>query len=88
MHAVVVDVTIADRQAAEQGLHERVVPQVSQAPGLIAAFWLEPIEGKGHSIAVFESEEIARRMAEQVGANAPAPVTIDNVQVRAVIANA
>ena len=88
MYAVVVDVTISDRQTAEQALHERVVPQVSQAPGFVAGFWLEPIDGKGHSIAVFESEEIARRMAEQVGANVPAPVTVDNVEVRAVIANA
>ena len=88
MHAVVVDVTISDRQASEQALRERVVPQVSQAPGFVAGFWLEPIDGKGHSVVLFESEEIARQMAEQVGANAPTTVTIDNVQVRAVIANA
>lgn len=87
MHAVVVDVTISDRESAEQGLREQVVPRVSQAPGLVAAYWMEPIDGKGHSVAVFESEEAARAMAEQVKSNAPSPVTIDKVEVRAVIAN-
>ncbi len=89
MHAVVVDVTINDRETAEQGLRERVVPRVSEAPGFVSGFWLEPTDGKGHSIAVFESEEAARRMVEQVRSNAPSPaVTVDSVEVRAVIANA
>jgi hypothetical protein len=88
MHAVVVDVSISDRETAERQLREQVVPRVSQAPGFVAGFWLEPIEGKGHSIAVFESEEAARGMADMVQSNAPAPVTIDNVEVRAVVANA
>jgi hypothetical protein len=88
MHAVVVDVSISDRQSAERELHEQVVPRVSQAPGFVAGFWLEPIGGKGRSILVFESEEAATAMAEMVRANAPSQVTIDNVGVRAVVANA
>ena len=87
MYAVLVDVTINDRQSAEQGLREQVVPRVSQAPGLVAAYWLEPMDGKGRSVAVFESEEAARAMAEQVESNAPSPVTIDKVEVREVIAS-
>lgn len=88
MYAVVVDVTITgEREEAERGLRERVIPRVKEAPGLVAGYWVEPIDGKGHSIVVFESEEAARAMAEQVGGNAPSPVTVDNVQVRAVVAH-
>jgi hypothetical protein len=88
MHAVVVDVSIRDRESAEHELREQVVPRVSQAPGFVSGFWLEPIQGKGHSVVVFESEEAANGMAEMVRTNAPSQVTIDNVEVRAVVANA
>jgi hypothetical protein len=88
MHAVVVDVSISDRESAERELREQVVPRVSQAPGFVSGFWLEPIGGKGHSIVVFESEEAAKGMAEMIRINAPSQVTIDNVEVRAVVANA
>lgn len=36
MHAVVVKVTLQDREAAEAELHDQVIPQVSQAPGFVA----------------------------------------------------
>jgi hypothetical protein len=36
MHAVVVNLTITDADAAEQALHEQLVPRVSQAPGFVA----------------------------------------------------
>ena len=88
MHAVVVDVSISDRESAERELHEQVVPRVSQAPGFVSGFWLEPSGGKGHSIVVFESEEAAKGTAEMVRTNAPSQVTIENVEVRAVVANA
>src|SRR5581483_10767526 len=42
MHAVTVKVSIVDRERAERELHERVVPMVSQAPGFVAGYWLEP----------------------------------------------
>jgi hypothetical protein len=88
MHAVIVDVSISDRESAERDLREQVVPRVAQAPGFVSGFWLEPAGGTGHSIVVFESEEAAKAMAETVRTNAPSQVTIDNVEVRAVVANA
>ena len=39
MHAVVVDVTINDPQAAERALHEQLVPRVSQLPGFVTGYW-------------------------------------------------
>lgn len=88
MHAVVVDVSISDPEQAQQELRERVVPMVSQAPGFVSGFWMEAGDAKGHSVVIFESEEAANRMAEQVRSNAPSAVTIDSAEVRAVVAHA
>jgi hypothetical protein len=88
MHAVVVDVSISDVEQAMQELRERVVPMVSQAPGFVSGFWMEAGEGKGHSVAFFESEEAATQAAAQVRPTAAAGVTIDSVEVREVVAHA
>lgn len=88
MHAVVVDVTINDREAATASLRERVVPMVSGAPGFVAGYWLDAGSGKGHSVAVFESEPAAQTVAGQVVAPPGGEVTIDNVQVFEVVASA
>jgi hypothetical protein len=39
MHAVVVNLTITDPEAAERALHEQLVPRVSQAPGFVTGYW-------------------------------------------------
>ncbi len=39
MHAVVVKVTVNDREAAEKRLREEVVPRVSQLPGVVSGYW-------------------------------------------------
>ena len=39
MHAVVVRVTLHDRDAAQQALQPQVAPRVSQAHGFVAAYW-------------------------------------------------
>jgi hypothetical protein len=88
MHAVIVDVSISDAEQSQQELRERVVPAVSQAPGFVAGFWIAAGEGKGHSVVVFESEDVARQMADQVRDNAPGAVTIENVSVHPVVAHA
>ena len=88
MHAVIVDVSVSDMEQAQQELRERVVPMVSQAPGFLSGFWMVEGDGKGHSVVIFESEEAANRMAEQVRSNAPSAVTIESADVRAVVAHA
>ncbi len=85
MHAVLVNVTISDRDAAERELKERVVPTVSQAPGLVAGYWLRGDGDKGWSIVVFESEEQARAAADQI--RPPEGVTLDRLDVREVVAH-
>ena len=87
MHAVFVRATIGDPEGSLKTLQEEVVPRVSQAPGLVAGYWLRPEPNQGRSLVVFESEEAARAAAEQVRAMAPKSVTIDSVDVVEVVAH-
>lgn len=87
MHAVVVKVAIGDIEAAEGALREQVVSRVSQSPGFVTGYWTRKGD-TGLSIVVFESEEAAKRAGEQVRSMAPAGVTIEDVEVREVVAHA
>lgn len=87
MHAVVVRVTIEDDDSALSALREQVVPRVSQAPGFVAGYWTRK-DDTGLSMLVFESEEAATTASEQVVANMPDGVNLENVEVREVVANA
>jgi hypothetical protein len=87
MHAVFVRATIHEPEQALEALRGQVVPQVSQAPGLVAGYWLRPEPNQGRSLVVFESEEAAQAAADQVRAMAPEFVTIDSVEVVEVVAH-
>ncbi|MGH2973417.1 MAG: hypothetical protein ACRDLL_00905 [Solirubrobacterales bacterium] len=87
MHAVVVTVTVNDREAATSHLRESVVPGVSQAPGFVAGYWTRGDDG-GLSMVVFESEDAAKAMSERVPGLVTDAVTIKNVEVREVVASA
>jgi hypothetical protein len=88
VHAVVVKVTRGDAEKAQEGLRRDVVPRVSKAPGFIAGYWTAS-GSSGLSMIVFESEENARRAAEMIRENAaPETVTIEEVEVREVVASA
>ena len=89
MHAVLTNVTIKDRATAEEYLKEQVIPNVKQAPGFVAGYWVRD-EGQGRGTIVFESEGAARGAAEQIqeriGGNPG--VTLDSVTVGEVVATA
>lgn len=89
MHAVIVNVELQqDFETAQQRLRGEVVPRVSQAPGFVAGYWLAPEDGRGFSVVVFESEEAATRVAGMARSMADESVTVTDVQVREVIAQA
>jgi hypothetical protein len=88
MHAVVVRVTIEDREAAQRALTEQVVPGVKQAPGFVAGYWTAGSGNDGLSIVVFESEEAARSAGEMVRDRVPQGVNVEDVEVREVVAHA
>lgn len=87
MHAVVIRVTIKDRENATTELREQVVPRVSQAPGFVAGYWTRK-DNTGLSMVVFESEDAATAASEQIPSVIPDSVDLDSVEVREVVANA
>jgi hypothetical protein len=87
VHAVVASVKIHEQEAAENHLREQVVPGVSQAPGLVAGYWTRK-DDSGLAMVVFESEEAATGMSERVPSMLPDAVTLENIEVREVVANA
>jgi hypothetical protein len=87
VHAVVARVTITDRESAEGHLRENVVPGVSQVPGFVTGHWTYK-DGTGLAMVVFESEEAANGMSEQIPSMVPDGVTLEDVEVREVVAHA
>jgi heme-degrading monooxygenase HmoA len=91
MHAVVVHVTIGDFDRGREFLQREVVPRVSQAPGFVSGYWTRSEDSRnGLSMMVFDSEDAARGAAQMVQSAAPQDegVTLDNVEVREVVASA
>ncbi len=88
MYAVVVRVRIANSDgSAEERLRKEVVPQVSSAPGFHAGYWARK-DDSGLSMIIFESEENARAAAERVPSTIPDDVSLEDVEVREVVASA
>ena len=89
MHAVVVNVTIRDLEGGRKMLEEEVVPRIKQAPGFVAGYWTSSGDDRGMSMMVFESEDAANGAAQFIRSQpASDAVTIDNVEVREVVASA
>lgn len=86
MHAVVVRVTI-NSEGTESDLRERVVPQVSQAPGFVAGYWTRKDNG-GLALTVWESEDAANTASGMVRSVAADGVTVEDIEVREVVASA
>ena len=63
MHAVVATVHVESPENARSMLESSRVPLVQRAPGMVCGYWLEPIDGKGMSIIVFETKEEAEAAA-------------------------
>jgi hypothetical protein len=89
VHAVVVNVTISDRESAQRRLDEEVVPNVSKAPGFQAGYWTWK-NNSGLSMAIFDSEDTANQSADRARQmiEANPSVSLINVEVREVVAQA
>jgi hypothetical protein len=87
MHAVIVNVTINDPQAAERALHEQLVPRVSQLPGFITGYWTLK-DNSALTMLIFESEHAATAMSQHAEATVPPAMTFQAVEVREVAAHA
>ena len=89
MHAVVVKVSIHDAADAQANLEKQVVPTVSRIPGFAAGYWTRSDDGSnGIAMVVFDSEDAARAASERIPESIPHTVTLENVEVREVVAHA
>ena len=86
MHAVVARVHVQDPEEARKVLQTARVPVVRRAPGMVAAYWLEPLEGIGMSVIVFDSKESAE-VALTYPLDAMPGVTPINTELREVFAS-
>ena len=57
MYAVVANVRVDDPEAARLLLPEAREALVSRAPGIVSGYWLEPVDGIGTSVLVFETKD-------------------------------
>jgi hypothetical protein len=65
-----------------------VLPRVRSAPGFVAGYWLEPVDGQGFSIVLFETEEQTRDAAPPVNSWTAPGIAITGVEFRRVAATA
>jgi len=90
VHAALVRLTIDPEQApaAAEALMSDILPRVRSASGFVAGYWLEPADGQGFSIVLFETEEQARRSAPPASNWAAPGGSINDDDFRRVAANA
>ena len=55
------------------------MPRASQAPGFVAGYWTRK-DNEGLSMIVYESEDAARAVSEQIPSGVPEAVTLDEVE--------
>ncbi len=87
MHAVVATVRVEDVGRARAALASLRLDIVPRAPGFVHAYWLEPVDGIGMSVIVFETREHAEQAVTYPLPPLPG-VTPLTVQIREVYASA
>ena len=85
MHAVVTTLTIHDAEAAQRELDDKLVPWISHSPGFVAGCWTTRGDS-GLTMLIFESQETAERIYEQVKSAVPDALTLETAEVRDVAA--
>ncbi|HEX4214078.1 MAG TPA: hypothetical protein VIA06_12240 [Candidatus Dormibacteraeota bacterium] len=86
MYAAVVWLTVdpALAPAAAAVLTDKILPEIRSSEGFARGYWLEPADGRGFAVVMFETEGQARAMMESTGAWTAPGVVIDQVEVRRV----
>jgi hypothetical protein len=87
MHAVVSTVSIEDVPVAREALASLRLDLVPRAPGFVSAYWLEPVDGIGLSVIVFETKDHAEKALAYPLPPLPG-VTPLKVEIREVYASA
>ena len=86
MFAIVSNVRVDNPEEARLLLPSARQEIVSQAPGIVSGYWLEPVEGIGTSVLIFETKAHAEAAARYPLAPMPG-VTVLDLTVREVFAH-
>jgi hypothetical protein len=86
MYAVVANVRVENPEEARRLLPSAREALVSRAPGIVNGYWLEPIDGIGTSVLIFETREYADEAAKYPIPPMPG-VTLLNLTIREVFAH-
>jgi hypothetical protein len=86
MYAIVANVRVENPDEARLLLPEAREALVSRAPGIVSVYWLEPIDGIGTSILIFETKEHADEAAQYPLPPMPG-VTLLDLTIREVFAH-
>jgi hypothetical protein len=86
VYAIVANVRVEDPDEARLLLPEAREALVSRAPGIVSGYWLEPVDGIGTSVLVFETKEYADQAAKYPLPPMPG-VTLLDLTIREVFAH-
>ena len=86
MHAAIVKLTIdpAQASAAAAAFTAEILPAVRSAPGLVAAYFVDPVDGRGLGFLVFDSEAHAMQSTPPAAKWSAPGVTIEGTEYRRV----
>jgi hypothetical protein len=87
VHAVVSTVRIEDLGVARAALADLRLKLVPRAPGFVSAYWLEPVDGIGMSVIVFDTREHAEQAVAYPVPPLPG-ITPLTIEIREVYASA
>jgi hypothetical protein len=86
MYAVVTNVRVENPDEARLLLPEAREALVARAPGMASGYWLEPVDGIGTSVLIFETKEYAEQAAQYPVRPMPG-VTVLDLTLREVFAH-
>ena len=86
MYAVVVKLTIDTKRApaTAAAFSNDILPRVKAATGFVGGYWLDPADGEGLGLVLFQTAEQAERLKPATFSWSAPGVTILGVDVRRV----
>ena len=89
MYGIIVDVKVdvSREEDARKMVREIIAPRAKTKPGFVAGYWTRK-DYSGLGMVIFESEDAAQAMIERVPSMVPDVVTLENIEVREVVAHA
>jgi hypothetical protein len=86
MYAAVIKLTIDPERApaAAAAFSSDILPRVKAASGFVGGYWLDPVDGQGFGLVLFETAEQAEQVKPATFSWSAPGVTILDVDVRRV----